>query len=272
MTVPSLIESSFPPTTSAHPTPSESALEVSKRLTELLAQAESESTGDRLPDDLRDRIADTLEILRSRLHRKAERDPRSLFEIDERLIELMDRLEDTTADGGEPPQELLQEINEYMEAFRGKVDRIAGYWRWQESIAEICRREAERLDSRAKAATGRVERLKGMLLAFMLPRDLKKLDGEKASIGIQRNGTASLAIDDPLQIEDAFFETSLRFNKSELRDVASKMPEGEPRQRLEAAIAGDGWNINHSAVRSALANNSPVPGARLVKGHHVRLR
>jgi hypothetical protein len=50
------------------------------------------------------------------------------------------------------------------------------------------------------------------------------------------------------------------------------MPEGKPRQSLEAAIAGDGWNINHSAVRSALANNSPVPGARLVKGHHVRLR
>jgi hypothetical protein len=177
-----------------------------------------------------------------------ERDPRSLFDLDDRLIDLMDRIEEATAEGGEVPPELGQEINEYLEAFRGKVDRIAGYWRWQESIAEICTREAERLSSRAKAATGRVDRLKAMLLGFMLPRDLKKLEGEKASIGLQRNGTASLVIDDPLQIEEEFFENSVRFTKAELRDLISQLREGETRRRMEAALA------------------------RLVKGHHVRLR
>jgi hypothetical protein len=198
MAIPASTES-FPGQSSSTPTVLESALEASRRLTELLAQAEMECAGDRLPDNLRDRIADTIDILRSRLGRKVDRDPRSLFDLDERLIDLMDRVEDATAEGGEVPQELGQEINEYLEAFRGKVDGIAGYWRWQESIAEICTREAERLDSRGKAATGRVDRLKAMLLAFMLPRDLKKLEGEKATIGMQRNGTASLVIDDPLQ-------------------------------------------------------------------------
>ena len=73
------------------------------------------------------------------------RDPRSLFDIDERLVELMDQVVDTAADGQEPPSELIEEINEYIEAFHSKVDRIAGYLRWQESVASICGAEAERL-------------------------------------------------------------------------------------------------------------------------------
>jgi hypothetical protein len=43
-------------------------------------------------------------------------------------------------------------------------------------------------------------------------------------------------------------------------------------RRLEGTLAGNGWEINSSAVRVAITNNSAVCGARLVKGHHVRLR
>jgi hypothetical protein len=128
------------------------------------------------------------------------------------------------------------------------------------------------LDSRAKAATGRVDRLKALLLGFMLPRDLKKLEGEKASIGMQRNGTTSLVIDDPLQINEEFLENSLRLTKTELRELVSHLPEGATRRRMGAALDRAGWEINNSAVRCALTSNSSVPGARLVKGHHVRLR
>jgi Siphovirus Gp157 len=108
----------------------------------------------------------------------------------------MDQVEDAAAEPGEIPAELLQEINDYFEAFRTKVDRIAGYWRWQESIADICGKEAERLEARKKAAEGRLGRLKNMLLAFMMARGLKKLEGENAAIGMQANGMASLVIDD----------------------------------------------------------------------------
>lgn len=251
---------------------SESVFEVGKRLTELLEEAQNECGSDPMPDSLREQIANVVEALRSRVAGKTPRDPRSLFELDEYLIDLMDRIEEATADGGETPQPLLQEINDYFEAFRTKVDRIAGYWRWQESIADICGKEAERLDARRKAAAGRVERLKNMLLAFMLPRNLKKLEGDKASIGTQRNSTAALVIDDPLQIDEGFFERSLCFTKTQLKEFASQLPEGDVRRRMEAVIVGDGWEINGSAVRSVLTNNSAVQGARLVKGHHVRLR
>jgi hypothetical protein len=200
------------------------------------------------------------------------RDPRSLFDIDERLVELMDQVADVAADGQEPPSELIEEINEYIEAFHTKVDRIAGYLRWQESIASICGAEAERLSARRKSAEGRVSRLKNMLLHFMLSRGLKKLEGDRAAIGLQPNSAASLVVDDPLKIGECFFERSIGFTKTELQELIYQLPAGDLRHRLEAQLAEDGWQVNGSAIRAAIVNGSEVDGARLVKGHHIRIR
>ena len=199
-------------------------------------------------------------------------DPRSLFDIDERLVELMDQVADVAADGQEPPSELIEEINGYIEAFQSKVDRIAGYLRWQESIASICGAEAERLSARKKSAEGRVSRLKNMLLHFMLSRGLKKLEGERAAIGLQPNSAASLVVDDPLKIGECFFERSIGFTKTELQELIYQLPAGDLRDRLEAQLAEEGWQVNGNAVRAALANGAEVAGARLVKGHHIRIR
>ena len=200
------------------------------------------------------------------------RDPRSLFDIDERLVELMDQVADAAADGQEPPSELIEEINEYIEAFQSKVDRIAGYLRWQESIASICGAEAERLSTRRKSAEGRVSRLKNMLLHFMLSRGLKKLEGDRAAIGLQPNSAASLVVDDPLKIGECFFERSIGFTKTEIQELIYQLPVGELRGRLETQLAEEGWQVNGSAIRAAIVNGSEVDGARLVKGHHIRIR
>lgn len=200
------------------------------------------------------------------------RDPRSLFDIDERLVELMDQVADAAADGQEPLSELIEEINEYIEAFQSKVDRIAGYLRWQESIASICGAEAERLSARKKSAEGRVSRLKNMLLHFMLSRGLKKLEGDRAAIGLQPNSAASLVVDDPLKIGECFFERSIGFTKTEIQELIYQLPVGELRGRLETQLAEEGWQVNGSAIRAAIVNGSEVDGARLVKGHHIRIR
>jgi hypothetical protein len=200
------------------------------------------------------------------------RDPRSLFDIDERLVELMDQVADAAADGQEPPAEIIEEINEYIEAFQSKVDRIAGYLRWQESVASICGSEAERLFARKKAAEGRVSRLKNMLLHFMLSRGLKKLEGERAAIGLQPNSAASLVVDDPLKIGECFFERSIIFTRTEMQELTYQLPAGDLRGRLEAQLAEDGWQVNGNAIRAAFANGAEIAGARLVKGHHIRIR
>lgn len=254
------------------PADAESIFDVGRRLNSLLEEAERQAAEGQLPETARSRLADVLDALRVKLSRKPERDPRSLFDLDEHLIELMDRVAEAVAESGEIPGDLVQEVNDYLEAFRWKVDRIASYWRWQESMATICGQEAERLAARKKAADGRVERLKSMLMAFMLSRSVKKLEGDKASIGMQQNSTASLIIDDPLQIEECFSENTIRFTKTEFQELVYQLPGGELRTRLETLLKGDGWQINGSAIRASIVSGSPVTGARLVKGHHVRVR
>jgi hypothetical protein len=250
----------------------ESVFALGERLFALLKEAEQESIGGQLREPARQRVADLVEALRCGVVRRTERDGRSLFDLDDRLIELMDLVEDAAEQSGDVPQEFVQEINDYIEAFRTKVDRIAGYVRWQESIARICGEEVERLSARKRAAEARVSRLKGMLLAFMMSRGLRKLEGEKASIGMQVNSTPSLVIDDPLQVAECLFEREVRVTKTELRQIAHQLPDGDVRRRLQRVIDADGWEVNAAAIRAKFANGSPVTGARLVKGHHVRIR
>ncbi len=116
-----------------------------------------------------------------------------------------------------------------------------------------------------------MNRLKGFLFAFMMARGIKKLEGETSDIGVQRNSSASLVIDDPLQIAEHFFERNVRFNKTELQEIVYQLTEGEVRRRLELALK-DGWEVNGEAIRAALVNQEAIAGARLVTGSHVRVR
>ena len=50
------------------------------------------------------------------------------------------------------------------------------------------------------------------------------------------------------------------------------MVDGKLRRKLEAALSGDGWEINAAAVRFAMTNGAAIPGARMVKWNHVRVR
>ncbi len=76
------------------PAEAESIFDVGRRLNSLLEEAERQTTEGQLPESARSRLADVLDALRVRLGRKTERDPRSLFDLDEQLVELMDRVEE----------------------------------------------------------------------------------------------------------------------------------------------------------------------------------
>jgi hypothetical protein len=56
------------------PPPPESVFDIGKRLVGLLEQAEQECGDERLPDSVRDRLADALEALRVSLAPRKERD------------------------------------------------------------------------------------------------------------------------------------------------------------------------------------------------------
>ena len=249
-----------------------SIFDLGVQLSAVLNEAAPESTTGELPDAARERVADLVEALRNRVVRKPDRDLGSLFDLDDRLIELMDTVEEHQEQEIQISQEVAAEIDAYLEAYRQKVDRMVGFLRWQEAIAGICGKEAERLSARKKAADNRVNRLKGLLLVFMTSRGIRKLEGERSSIRMQTNGQASLVIDDPLQIAESYYEKSLRIGKRELDELVNQIPEGPMRRRLEAALNAEDWQINEAAVRAALVANESIPGARLVKGNHLRIR
>src|ERR1700692_4943883 len=91
------------------PGSAESLFDIGDGLARLLEQARQETAGG-IPESVLARLMDMVEALRSRLIPKVQRDPRSLFDLDERLIELIDCAEEA-AEAGEVPQELLQEIS-----------------------------------------------------------------------------------------------------------------------------------------------------------------
>src|ERR1035438_6584121 len=101
----------------------------------------------------------------------------SLFEIDVELDSLLDEIEEQTAQGGEPSGELVARFQQFCSAHDEKVDRIGRFVRIMEAREQYCRSEAGRLTERARAAAGKVERTKNMVLYYLLSRDLKKIEG-----------------------------------------------------------------------------------------------
>ena len=196
----------------------------------------------------------------------------TLFVIDRELDELLDAAgEEAEGNAGQISDETKQAIEAYLEAFHKKVDAIARYIRYQEVVAEVARREEQRLAARKRAAENRVKSLKEMLVYFLLARGLKKISGELNTISVQRNGQPSIVIEDPLSIADCFREASVRLCKTDLEALAAQLPTGELRERLERALQKE-LETNPAAVRAALLEGHEIVGARLVTGHHIRLR
>jgi hypothetical protein len=198
----------------------------------------------------------------------------SIFEIDETLDALVEAAEiDAEANNGEVSDTVKCALATYAEAFGFKVDRIADYLKSQKAEAEIAQREAERLHARQKAAGNRERRLKQMLAWFMQSRNLQKLRGERNTIALHANSTGSLIVNDMTQIPASFYRARIELTWPEWVEVMNALPAGSLRERL---LRAEGKSVQKELQRGilsdALAGGEEIPGARLLKGYHVRLR
>ncbi len=198
----------------------------------------------------------------------------SIFEIDETLDALVEAAEvDAEANNGEVSDAVRCALGTYAEAFGFKVDRIADYLKSQKAEAEIAQREAERLHARQKAAENREHRLKQMLAWFMQSRNLQKLRGERNTIALQANSTGSLIVNEMSKIPASFYRARIELTWPEWVEVLNALPAGSLRERL---ILAEGKFVQRELQRGilsdALARGEVVPGATLIKGHHVRIR
>ena len=192
----------------------------------------------------------------------------SLFEIDMELDGLLEEIQEQVESEGEASEELVSRFQQFCAAHSEKVDRIGRFVRMMEAREQYCRSEAARLSDRARAAAGKVERTKNMVLYYLLSRDLKKIEGYQFTLRAQKNSQDSVRITDEAAVPKSYCRIDARIDGVIWETVLSLLPE-ELAKALEFSVQDT--RPNADAIKAAVARQEQVPGADVRRGFHVRL-
>ena len=192
----------------------------------------------------------------------------SLFEIDVELDGLLEEIEGQVESEGQAAEDLVARFQQFCEAHGEKVDRIGRFVRIMEAREQYCRSEAARLADRARAAAGKVERTKNMVLYYLLSRDLKKIEGYQFTLRAQKNGQDSVRITDQAVVPKCYCRIEARIDGVIWETVLSLLPD-ELAKNLESSIQET--RPDNDAIKAAVAQNEVVPGAEVRRGTHLRI-
>ena len=193
----------------------------------------------------------------------------SLFEIDAELDGLLDEIEEQTAQGSEPAWEIVARFQEFCSAHGEKVDRIGRFLRRMEAREMFCRAEAIRLGDRARAAAGKVERTKNMVLYYLMSRDLKAIEGREFTLRAQKNSQDSVRITDEAALPVAFRKIDARIGGLLWETVLANLPD-ELGKMLERTVEES--RPDTDSIKAAIQHEEEAPGAELRRGSHLRIK
>jgi hypothetical protein len=192
----------------------------------------------------------------------------SLFEIDMELDQLFEKIEEQAESDGQPSEELVARFQQFCEAHGEKVDRIGRFLRLMEAREQFCRSESARLGERARAAAGKVERTKTMVLYYLLTRNLQKIEGQQFTLRAQKNGQDSVRITDQAAVPKCYCRIEARIPGVIWETVLALLPD-ELAKTLESSIQES--RPDNDAIKAAVAQNEVVPGAEVRRGSHLRI-
>lgn len=192
----------------------------------------------------------------------------SLFEIDNELDDLVEKIEEQVEAEGEPSEELLSRFRDFCAAHGEKVDRIGRFVRMMEAREQFCRAEAARLGERARATANKVDRTKSMVLFYLMSRDLRKIEGREFTLRIQKNSQDSVSILDELSLPTAYRKIEVRVGGVLWDTVLSYLPEDLGRS-LAACIQET--RPDTEAIKAAVLRHEEVAGAEVRRGSHLRV-
>lgn len=195
-------------------------------------------------------------------------DTSSLFEIDMELDGLLEEIQEQVESGGEPSEDLVARFQQFCEAHGEKVDRIGRFVRMMEAREQYCRSESARLSDRARAAAGKAERTKNMVLYYLLSRDLKKIEGNQFTLRAQKNSQDSVRIIDEAAVPKSYCRIEARIDGVIWETALSFLPV-ELAKTLESSIHET--RPDNDAIKAAVAQNEVVPGAEVRRGTHLRV-
>jgi hypothetical protein len=193
----------------------------------------------------------------------------SLFEIDAELDGLFDEIEEQTSHGGEPAGELVARFQQFCSAHGEKIDRIGRFLRRMEAREQFCRGEIARLSDRARAAAGKVERTKNMVLYYLMSRELKSIEGREFTLRAQKNSQDSVRINDEAALPVAFRKIDARIGGVLWDTVLANLPE-ELGKMLESTVEES--RPDADSIKAAIQHEEEVPGAELRRGWHLRIK
>jgi hypothetical protein len=192
----------------------------------------------------------------------------SLFEIDVELDGLLEEIEEQVAAEGQASEDLVARFHEFCTAHGEKVDRIGRFVRMMEAREEFCRSEAARLSDRARAAAGKVERSKSMVLYYLLSRDLKKIEGHQFTLRAQKNSQDSVRITNATALPKSYCRIDAGIDGVLWETVLSLLPD-ELAKSMELSVQDT--KPDTEAIKTAAMRNEQVPGAEVRRGWHVRV-
>ncbi len=192
----------------------------------------------------------------------------SLFEIDVELDGLLEEMEEQVESKGQASEDLVDRFHEFCTAHGEKVDRIGRFVRMMEAREQLCRSEAARLFDRARAAAGKVECTKNMVLYYLLSRDIKKIEGYQYTLRAQKNSQDSVRITDASALPKSYCRIEARIAGFIWETVLSLLPD-ELAKTLESSVHET--RPDHDAIKAAVAQNEVVPGAEVRRGSHLRV-
>ena len=192
----------------------------------------------------------------------------SLFEIDAELDSLLEVIEEQVASEGQPSEGLVARFQKFCDAHGDKVNRIGRFLHMMEGREQFCRGEAARLGERARAAAGKVERTKSMVLYYLLSRNLQKIEGQQFTLRAQKNSQDSVKITDQTAVPKCYCRIEARITGVIWETALSLLPD-ELAKALDASIQEA--KPDNDAIKAAVAQNEVVPGAEVRRGTHLRV-
>ena len=192
----------------------------------------------------------------------------SLFEIDMELDGLLEEIEEQVESEGHASEDLVARFQQFCEAHGEKVDRIGRFVRMMEVREQYCRSESVRLTGRARATAGKVERIKNMVLYYLLSRDLKKIEGYQFTLRAQKNSQDSVRITDEAAVPKSYSMIDARIDGVVWETVLSLLPD-ELSKSLESSVQET--RPNADAIKAATLRQEQVPGSEVRRGWHLRV-
>ena len=101
-----------------------------------------------------------------------------------------------------------------------------------------------------------------------MSRELKKIEGREFTLRIQKNSQDSVRFIDESQVPICFRKVEATLDGQLWEEVVAAVP-GELKHLLIASIR-DSMPSN-DAIKQAVQNGIPVPGAEVYRGNHLRV-